>query len=118
MLATDGDPDLVRLAAKNLPRNAAAAPQRHPLQAAMLRWGMEEDYAKAQKAAGCAAFDIILLSDVVYGSNPGAWQRLAATLRALAGPHTVVLQSETFRLEGRCGGTHARFWFEMHLRYC
>ena len=34
--------------------------------------------------------DVVLLSDVVYGSNPGVWERLAGTLEGLC-------------LAGRCG---------------
>jgi hypothetical protein len=44
--------------------------------------------------------DAVLLTDVIYGSDPGAWEALAATLRAAAGPRTLVAQAETRRLEG------------------
>ena len=35
-------------------------------------------------SSGCAvAVDVVLISDVVYGSNPGVWERLAETLSGL-----------------------------------
>lgn len=44
--------------------------------------------------------DLVLISDVIYGSNPGVWDRLIASLLALTTPgRTLVLQSESFRLE-------------------
>ena len=77
-------------------------------------------------SSGVVAVDVVLISDVVYGSNPGVWERLAETLSGLcsagrsggagkgegvrgtgagAGPlmyrrRTVVLQCETSRVEG------------------
>ncbi len=44
--------------------------------------------------------DLVCCADCVYGSDPGVWERLASTLEALAGPHTLVLQAETRRVEG------------------
>lgn len=106
--------------------------QKHPLQAATLLWG--EDVAL--QAALCKAFsvgttagsnhsaqlpamtssatsqevavDVVLLSDVIYGSNPGIWERLVQTLLRLTGwaeagqaeTPTLILQCETRRLEG------------------
>ncbi|MEW5303776.1 MAG: hypothetical protein WDW36_006435 [Sanguina aurantia] len=51
-------------------------------------------------AAPAPAVDLVLISDVIYGSNPGVWDRLIASLLALTTPgRTLVLQSESFRLE-------------------
>ena len=131
-VATDGDADLVRVTARNLKHNAAAAAADAALPAvAVLPWGDERALAAAlaklpppplrdgsnsstsssssEAAAEAAAeapttplaLDAVLLSDVVYGSDPGQWEKLVATLRAACGPRTLVLQAETRRLEGR-----------------
>lgn len=54
--------------------------------------------------------DVVLLSDVVYGSNPGVWERLVATLRRLCGPGTVVLQCESPRIEGVL---YSQYWEQL-----
>ena len=47
--------------------------------------------------------DVVMVSDCVYGSNPGVWEGLVCCLAELAAaPGALVLQAETFRLEGRC----------------
>uniref|UniRef100_A0A7R9V773 Methyltransferase small domain-containing protein n=1 Tax=Chlamydomonas euryale TaxID=1486919 RepID=A0A7R9V773_9CHLO len=122
VLATDGDSDLVRLAKKNAAANTRAC--RHPVVAHTLPWGeagplavalgrlqQEETRAQArlhepnrQGHEQAQHVDVVLLSDVVYGSNPGVWERLVATLTVLCSDcgrgGTVVLQCETRRIEG------------------
>ena len=112
--------------------------QKHPLQAATLLWGEDaalqaalckafsgspsgSSTAGGNHSARLPAItssatshglevDVVLLSDVIYGSNPGIWERLVQTLlcltssgRAVAGQArkpTLILQCETRRLEG------------------
>jgi hypothetical protein len=44
--------------------------------------------------------DVILMSDVVYGSDPSLWEKLVATLAGACSPDTLVVQAETRRVEG------------------
>jgi len=96
--ATDGDADLVALLRSNLKSNAAPPPAR-AARAAVLRFG--DAAAAAALPPPGAPGRLILLSDVIYGSDPSVWERLAATLAGLlaAGP-ALALQAETPRLEG------------------
>ncbi|KAL6759885.1 hypothetical protein V8C86DRAFT_1196643 [Haematococcus lacustris] len=122
VVATDGDPDLLPLLRKNLAHNMAHHAGRSavpllPPQAACLPWGdasalaalplpaasappalMQGDSGQCRRAS--ALVDLVLLSDCVYGSNPGVWQRLVDSLTRLVTPHTLVLQAETWRVEG------------------
>ncbi len=69
--------------------------------------------AAGQAPAPPCAFDAILLSDVVYGSDPGLWEKLVATLAAASDGDTLIAQAETRRVEGRLyhqvGGAPPRF---------
>ncbi len=96
VLATDGDLDVVNVAKRNMKHNTAEC--RHSVRAAQLPWGSDHWLAQL-KLPGLV--DAVLMSDVVYGSDPGVWQKLVHTLKALAGPGTLLLQTETFRLGGR-----------------
>jgi len=44
--------------------------------------------------------DVVLLAEVVYGSDPGVWQALISTLKSLCDAHTLILQAESRRIEG------------------
>ena len=82
--------------------------------------GSQQPSARQQDPgnSGAVAVDVVLISDVVYGSNPGVWERLAETLAGLCSAgrdgggaeagaeplvhrrRAVVLQCETSRVEG------------------
>jgi hypothetical protein len=96
VLATDGDLDVVNVAKRNIKHNTSEC--RHSVRAAQLLWGSDHWLAQLQLPGPVA---VVLMSDVVYGSDPGLWEKLVHTLKALAGPGTLLLQAETFRLEGR-----------------
>lgn len=103
VVATDGDADLVRLLRKNIAANvsslpAGAASGVHPAATAVLDWGNAESTAKLVEQHGNP--DVIIMSDCVYGSNPGVWERLLDTLGGLSTPSTRVIQAETKRIEG------------------
>lgn len=87
VVATDGDADLVRLVRKNAAHNVPAPLQQ--LQGEALAWDRAE--AEAFRARHGAA-DLLLLSDVVYGSDPGVWAALLDTLEVLAAPGARVMQ--------------------------
>jgi len=77
---------------------------RYTPQALLLPWGQEKavselkaqlaqqtrELEQDQHASGTP--DIILLAEVIYGSDPGVWEALIATLSALCGPQTLILQ--------------------------
>ncbi|KAF5833170.1 hypothetical protein DUNSADRAFT_10620 [Dunaliella salina] len=44
--------------------------------------------------------DVVLLAEVVYGSDPGVWQALISTLKSLCDARTLILQAESRRIEG------------------
>lgn len=105
-LATDGDAGIVGVARKNAAANglagdagsaaAAAVARQGTFHAAQLRWG--DTAALAQLLPLPVA--VIVLSDLVYGSDGSIWDKLVATLTAAAGPDTLILQAETPRREG------------------
>lgn len=99
VVATDGDQDVVALASRNLRLNCGSSIVRHPPRTATLPWGDES--ALARMSLEASTVDAVLLSDVVYGSNPGVWQRLISTLLALSSPDTLILQAETERRDGQ-----------------
>lgn len=93
---------MLRLCKENLSANCAAA---LPPETLRLRWGEPEETRAALERlrlmVGAEAElwpDLVLLSDTVYGSNPGVWVRLADTLSDLC-RDTLVIISETERLE-------------------
>ena len=96
-VATDGDADLVRLAKRNLPRAAGSGAS---VAAAVLPWGDAAAARALLQQYGRTAADCIILSDVVYGSDPGVWRALLATLLSVADDGTLVLQCESRRVEG------------------
>ncbi|GAX84933.1 hypothetical protein CEUSTIGMA_g12354.t1 [Chlamydomonas eustigma] len=143
VIATDGDADLIQVARRNIVSNTSGAHFK-PL-TAVLPWGddqalerllirIRESYSSTpnclqqqQLIRQQGGVDVVVLSDVVYGSNPGVWENLARTLRGLSCcnldnkemttsishklkqdedspaeklPCTLILQSETSRVEG------------------
>lgn len=77
---------------------------RHTPQALLLPWGQEgavselrahvaqqtQQLEQDRHATGTP--DVILMAEVIYGSDPGVWEALIATLAALCGPRTLILQ--------------------------
>ena len=79
--------------------------------AAVLRWGEAGGLARAGLGAAPGGqldrpLDVVCLSDVVYGSDPAVYDSLVATLAAVCGPGTLVLQAETPRREGVLYGAY------------
>ena len=58
------------------------------------------DAGGGSRAPPTPTADVILMSDVVYGSDPGLWEKLVATLAAASAPDTLLVQAETKRVEG------------------
>lgn len=120
VLATDGEQGIVGMARRNAAANgcrvvppagaSAAGPpasrQAGSFRAAQVAWGAGTAAAVECCGLGAPPVDVIVLSDCVYGSDAGAFDALAVALAALAGPHTLVLQAETPRLEGRLYGLY------------
>jgi hypothetical protein len=94
-LATDGDVDLITIAKKNLQHNIEE--YQGFLMANVLCWG--DDQAAHQCLQLCKGrVDVVLISDAVYGSNPGVWENLVESLGMLR--PRFILQAETRRIEG------------------
>jgi hypothetical protein len=64
--------------------------------AELLPWGddaaLDELLTKLAECEAGTSVALVILADCVYGSNPGVWERLVATLTRVCGPNTMVLQ--------------------------
>ena len=80
ILATDGNPDVVDLAQRNIQRNQCSA---ETTKAVELQWGLLNamDY--------CEVADVVLGSDLTY--NSGTWRVLSETMTTILKPNGVVI---------------------------
>ena len=94
VLATDGEPTVLPLLQQNLDANAPKG----VAHATLLAWG---DKAHARAVAArlpAAGADVVLASDIVYGSDRAVHHRLVQTLRDLCPtPRTVLVLAQTSR---------------------
>jgi predicted nicotinamide N-methyase len=97
-VATDGDSDVLAVAKKSMKHNAHGKTL-HPIKTSLLSWGDPCHLQQLSEVVSLPA-DVIVMSDVIYGSDPGVWQKLLRTLEAISGPSTLILQAETHRPEG------------------
>lgn len=97
VIATDGDPDVVTVLKDNLAANTQGT--EHTVAVQTLPWGSA--YHLALLGLDQGRPNVVVLTDVVYGSNPGVWEKLVMTLHEVCSRDTLVLQAETYRLEGR-----------------
>jgi len=97
-VATDGDPDVLAVAMKNIKHNTQGS-TKHPIKTAVFSWGSTPHLQQLSKVLPLPP-DVIVMSDVIYGSDPGVWQKLIQVLDAVCGPNTLILQAETHRPEG------------------
>jgi hypothetical protein len=77
VVATDGDLDVVNVAKRNIRHNTQGC--RHAVRAGQLPWGSA--HWLAQLALPALPVDAVLLSDVVYGSDPSVWRQLVGAWR-------------------------------------
>jgi len=91
-IATDGDPDALNLLRENARDNVAGACEGPASGGEMrveeLRWGAEKPLKRLglKKKA-----DLVMASDVVYGSDPRKWWALLSTLKSLCGGKTLAV---------------------------
>jgi hypothetical protein len=72
VVATDGDLDVVNVARRNIAHNTKGC--QHVARAGQLPWGSGQRLA--QLGLPRVPVDAVLLSDVVYGSDPSVWRQL------------------------------------------
>merc|ERR1712176_1177501 len=93
-IATDGESTVLHLLRMNTERNAPTC------QVQNLLWGEPEPL----KALGLSQEpDFVLAADLVYGSDPGVWEALAKTIKALSGRSTLVVIANVCRLKCNSG---------------
>ena len=106
-LATDGDPDLIYVAKKNIKHIVGES---KGLTAHVLPWGDRQ--AVDQCLEICQGrVDVVVLSDVIYGSDASVWDKLINTISSLK--PQFVLQAETRRIEGLL---YDMYWEELESR--
>lgn len=109
VVATDGDEEVVSLLDANIQRNLEGKGNLEgegagSVRAVRLRWGEHATEEELRASIGLdGAPDVLLATGCVYGSNSGIWNALAASMAALAGPHTLVLMAHG---SGAAPGVH------------
>lgn len=92
VIATDGDPDALSLLRQNARDNVAevceGSASGGEMRVEELRWGSEKPLERLglKKKA-----DLVMASDVVYGSDPTKWRALLSTLKSLCGGKTLAV---------------------------
>jgi SAM-dependent methyltransferase len=83
VLATDGNPDVVRLANTNLKANKLVGETKAAIDAQVLQWGLLNAMDFSETA------DLVLGADLTY--NSGTWRVLAESMEAVLKPNGTVL---------------------------
>ena len=89
VVATDGDPDALHLLRENARDNVSEVPDCvGSMRVEELRWGSRKPLKRLglKKKA-----DLVMASDVVYGSDPEKWRALLDTLKSLCGKKTLAV---------------------------